>query len=162
MSQWIFLGVLFIAKVFDNALGTAKTILVQRNRSFLAGITMVLSNYIYLTIMKNIVSSEGQLSTIIVSLGAGVGCYFAVAASNHLSKERLFVNVILSDNVEAIRDLRDFLAEYKITNVVSDSYAKDWSKTLSITAYAETKDDSKLIDQYLANSENKFKRVVKK
>ena len=162
MSQFVFLGVLFIAKVFDNALGTAKTILVQRNRSFLAGIAMALSNFIYLTIMKNIVSSEGWVATFVVSLASGVGCYLAVAAGNRLSKERMYVNVILSDNVEAMRDLRDFLAVHKITNVVADSYAKDWSKTLSITAYAETKAESKLIDDYLANSDNKFKRVVNK
>ena len=47
MTSMIHLAVLFAAKMLDNALGTAKTILVQRNRCFLAGIALILSNYIY-------------------------------------------------------------------------------------------------------------------
>jgi hypothetical protein len=37
----------------------------------------------------------------------------------------------------------------------------DWSKkSITITAYAETKAQSKLIDDYIANSSLKFKRVI--
>ena len=38
MSTTLYLVILFLAKVLDNTLGTAKTILVQRNRCILAGI----------------------------------------------------------------------------------------------------------------------------
>ena len=52
------------------------------------------------------------------------------------------------------------IANNKITNIISDSYDRNWEKTLSITAYAETKEQSKLIDKYLQNHETKFKRFV--
>ena len=75
----VYLVILFFAKVLDNTLGTAKTILVQRNRCVLAGVALGL----------------------------------------------------------------------------------DWSKkSITITAYAETKAQSKLIDDYIANSSLKFKRVI--
>ena len=45
----VYLVILFFAKVLDNTLGTAKTILVQRNRCVLAGVALGLSNFIYLT-----------------------------------------------------------------------------------------------------------------
>ena len=62
---------------------------------------------------------------------------------NVLNKEARYVNVIMSDDLEAMRQFRDFLAEHHITNVATDSYTLDWStKTITITAYAETKDDS--------------------
>ena len=147
-------------KMIDTLLGTAKTILVQRNKGILAGIALGLSNFIYLYITKDIVTSDSTASLIIVSIASGVGCYLAIAFNNKFSKEKTYVNVILSDNVEDMKTLRDFLALNKITNIVNDSYDLSWEKTLSITAYAETKEQSRLIDNYLHNSDAKFKRVV--
>lgn len=161
MTATLYLLILFLAKVLDNTLGTAKTILVQRNRCVLAGIALGLSNFIYLSITKDIVTSDSGVALVIVSIASGVGCCLAVAISNHFSKDKTYVNVIMSDDVNEMKQLRDFLAENKITNVASDSYTRDWSrKTLTITAYAETKDQSRLIDNYIGDSNTKFKRVV--
>lgn len=163
MSTTLYLVILFLAKVFDNTLGTAKTILVQRNRCVLAGIALGLSNFIYLSITKNIVTSDSSLALVIVSIASGVGCCLAVALSNRFSKEKTYVNVIMSDNKEAMKEFRDFLAQHHITNVANDSYTLDWStKTITITAYAETKVQSRLIDTYIENSPLKFKRMIRK
>ena len=157
------LAILFIAKVFDNMLGTAKTILVQRSRCVLAGLSLAVSNFLYLSITKNIVTSNSSLALIVVSVASGVGCCLAVAVSNKFSKEKTYVNVIMSDNLAAMQSFRDFLAEHHITNVAAESYTLDWSKkTITITAYAETKEQSCLIDQYIGESDLKFKRVVSK
>lgn len=160
MNGFIYLTILFLAKVLDNALGTAKTILVQRNRCILAGVALGLSNFIYFCITKDIVASDNMLSLVIVSIASGVGCCLAIAFNNKFSKDRTYVNVILSDNLEEMKKLRDFLAVNKITNIISDSYDLSWKKTLSITAYAETKEQSRLIDEYLKNNDVKFKRLV--
>lgn len=156
-----YLLLLFVAKVVDNTLNTAKTILIQRNKCVLAGISLALSNYIYFLITKNVVTSNGNTDIVVVSVASGVGCFLAVALNNRLSKDKTYVNVIMSDDIEAMKELRDFLAKHHITNTANDSYTLDWSrKTITITAYAETKDDSKLIDSYLDNSTSKFKRVI--
>jgi uncharacterized protein YebE (UPF0316 family) len=161
MHSAIYLIILFIAKVLDNALGTAKTILVQRNKCILAGLALGLSNFIYFCITKDIVTNDSMLSLVIVSIASGLGCALAVKLGNHFSKDKTYVNVILSDDIEAMKQLRDFLADNKITNVAGDSYTLDWSKkTLSITAYAETRDQSKLIDDYIESNDAKFKRLV--
>lgn len=161
MTSWLYLAALFVAKVFDNALGTAKTILVQRNQCVLAGLALGLSNFIYLSITKDIVTTDSTLALVVVSIASGVGCCLAVAFNNKFSKEKTYVNVIMSDDKEEMMKLRDFLAENKITNVASDSYTMDWErKTLTITAYAETKSQSRLIDEYIEASGTKFKRLV--
>lgn len=163
MTTMIHLAVLFVAKMLDNALGTAKTILVQRNRCFLAGIALILSNYIYFCITKNIVTTNSDLAILVVSIASGVGCWLAMALNNHLSKDKTYVNVIMSDDKEAMQQLRDFLAEHHITNVAADSYTLDWNtKTITITAYAETKQQSMLINRYIEESPLKFKRVVQR
>lgn len=163
LTATLYLAALFFAKVLDNTLGTAKTILVQRNRCVLAGVALGLSNFIYLSITKNIVTSDSSLTLVIVSIASGVGCCLGVTLSNHLSKDRTYVNVIMSDNKTAMQEFRDFLADHHITNVANDSYTLDWStKTITITAYAETKAESKLIDEYIESSYLKFKRLVRK
>lgn len=163
MTIIIHMIVLFVGKMLDNMLSTTKTILIQRNRCVLASIALALSNYIYFIITKNIVTEESDLSIIVVSVASGVGCLMAMAISNHFSKERTFVNVIMSDDIGAMKQFRDFLAEHHITNVATDSYTLDWNtKTITITAYAETKQESMLINRYIANSPLKFKRVIQK
>ena len=163
MTTMIHLAVLFVAKMLDNALSTAKTILVQRNRCFLAGIALILSNYIYFCITKNIVTTNSDLAILVVSVASGVGCWLAMVLNNRLSKDKTYVNVIMSDDKEAMQQLRAFLAEHHITNVAADSYTLDWNtKTITITAYAETKQQSMLINRYIAESSLKFKRVVQR
>ncbi len=98
MTMVLYYAVLFAAKVLDNTLSTAKTILIQRNRCILAGISLAASNFIYYWITKLIVTSDGVLAILIVSLASGVGCCLAVAVNNRLSKEKAYVNVVMSDN----------------------------------------------------------------
>lgn len=163
MTTAFYMFILFLAKVLDNTLNTAKTILVQRNRCLLAGVALGLSNFIYLSITKDIVTSDSTLALVIVSIASGVGCCLAVALSNRFSKDRTYVNVILSDDKEAMKEFRDFLAENHITNVATDSYTLDWSrKSISISAYAQTKAQSHLIDEYIERSLLKCKRVIRK
>lgn len=163
MTTAFYMFILFLAKVLDNTLNTAKTILVQRNRCLLAGVALGLSNFIYLSITKDIVTSDSTLALVIVSIASGVGCCLAVALSTRFSKDRTYVNVILSDDKEAMKAFRDFLAENHITNVATDSYTLDWSrKSISITAYAQTKAQSRLIDEYIERSLLKCKRVIRK
>ena len=90
MTTIIHLAVLFFAKVLDNALSTAKTILIQRNRCLLAGVALALSNYIYFSITKNIVTADNDFAIVVVSIASGVGCCLAVALNNKLSKEKTY------------------------------------------------------------------------
>lgn len=163
MCSLIYFTVLFLAKVFDNALSTAKTILIQRSRWLLAGVSVVLSDFIYFWLTKKVVAADNNWAILIVAIAGGVGCSIACLVSERLSKDRTYVNVIMSDNLEAMKAFRDFLAEHHITNVAADTYTLDWhKKTISITAYPETKAENHLITEYIENSPLKFKRVIQK
>ena len=163
MCSLIYFTVLFLAKVFDNALSTAKTILIQRSRWLLAGVSVVLSDFIYFWLTKKVVAADNNWAILIVAIAGGVGCSIACLVSERLSKDRTYVNVIMSDNLEAMKAFRDFLAEHHITNVAADTYTLYWNKkTISITAYPETKAENHLITEYIENSPLKFKRVIQK
>lgn len=161
MSSIIYFGILFFAKVLDNALSTTKTIFIQRSRWLLAGVAVVLSDFIYFWITKRVVSADGNIAMVVVAVAGGIGCSLACLFSDRLSKDRTYVNVIMSDNLDAMKAFRDFLASHHITNVAADSYTLDWDKkTITITAYPETKAESRLITEYIENSPLKFKRLV--
>ena len=163
MTSVIYYTVLFCAKLLDNTLSTAKTILIQRNRSLLAGITVAVSDFIYFMLIKNVLSSDSPVAIAVVAAAGGIGCCLAVSVGNRLSKDRLFVNVVMSDDMQAMQEFRDFLASHHITNVAADSYTRDWNtKTITVTAYAETKEQNRLIDRYIEDSSLKFKRVIQK
>ncbi|MGO5077813.1 hypothetical protein ACTQ3J_08335 [Oscillospiraceae bacterium LCP25S3_E3] len=161
MSSIIYLLVLFVAKVADNALSTTKTIMVQRSRWILAGFAVILSDFIYFWITKRVVSAESEIAMLVVAVAGGVGCSLACLVNEKMSKDRTYVNVIMSDDIEEMKRLRDFLAKHHITNVAADSYTLDWNaKTITITAYPETKAESRLINEFIEESKTKFKRVV--
>lgn len=154
---------MFLAKVVDNILNTTKAIFIQRNKAILAGISLSLSTFIGYYITKIVVQSDGLIPNIVASIAAGVGCIVAVSISNKMSKDRLYVNVLMCDNIYAMRELHDMLSKKHITNVVSDTYNKDLtSKTITITAYCETKEQSRILDEYIASMNKKLKRVIQK
>ena len=157
MTFFFYYAALFCAKVFDNTLSTTKTILIQRNRSLLAGLTVAVSDFIYFMLIKNVLSADNLLAVAVVSAAGGIGCCLAVSIGNRLSKDRLFVNVVMSDDKAAMQDFRDFLALHHITNVAADSYTRDWStKTITVTAYAETKAQNRLIHRARCAGSRKF------
>lgn len=153
---------LFVIKVIDNILGTSKTILIQQNKGILAALSVIISQIIFYKLIDAVGDSENDLTMYVVSIASGFGTYLAVKLNDKFSKEKTYVNVILSDNRDAMEDLLGYLRKNKITNLTTDAYTKDWKKTLSITAYAETKEQSKLLDKYIAESDVKFKRMIQK
>lgn len=153
---------LFGLKAADNLLSTGKQILIQRHKPILASLSVVLSQIIFYRLIDKVSAYNGDLALYIVAIASGVGTLLAVKISDKFSKERTFVNVILSDDREAMVDLREFLKEHHITNLATDGYTKDWNKTIAITAYAETREQSRLIDQYIKDSSVKFKRIIQK
>lgn len=159
----VFLNILMVfgIKVFDNIIGTSKTLLIQKNKSVLASLTVIVSQIIFYKLI-DVVSSDGEYMIYVIAIASGLGTYLALLISNVFSKERTYVNVILSDNKKEMIKLRDFLKDNKITNLTTDAYTKNWKKTIAITAYAETKNDSRKIDSFIKNSSNKFKRIIEK
>ena len=151
--------VIFVIKVIDNILSTSKTILVQKNKALLASITVVISNIIFYKLV-NAASDGGNIVVYVISIASAIGTYLALKISDKFSKDRLYVNVIMNDDKRVMKEFRDFLKDNKITNLATIGYTKKWKKTLAITAYAETKHQSKLIDEYIKESNVKFKRII--
>ena len=69
--------IVFGIKVFDNIIGTSKTLLIQKNKSILASITVIVSQIIFYKLI-NVVSNDGEYMIYIVALASGLGTYLAL------------------------------------------------------------------------------------
>ena len=57
----------------------------------------------------------------------------------------------------------EILNDYESLYQRDDSYNKDFTgKTITITAYCETKEQSRLLDEYITRTNKKLKRVIQK
>ena len=108
--------VIFLVKVIDNVLSTSKVILVQKNRAFLASLTVVISQIIFYKLI-DAASSGGDIAVYVISIASGIGTLLALVISNKFSKDRIYVNVIMNDDKKIMMELRDFLKEHKITDI---------------------------------------------
>lgn len=154
--------VLFVLKALDNLLSTGKQLLIQRQKPIIAALCVVLSQVIFYKLINEVSAFDGDLAIYIVAVASGAGTLLAVKISDRFSKDRIFVNVILSDDREAMVKLRNFLRDHHIINLAAEGFTKDWNKTIAITAYAETHEQSRLIDRYIRESSTKFKRIIQK
>jgi uncharacterized protein YebE (UPF0316 family) len=147
--------------LLDSILGTGKTILTQKNKGVLTALTVIVTQLIFFKVLDDVMKADSDLKMWVVSIASGVGTYIAILINQKMSKETVYINNILSDDREAMTDFCNYLREHKIKNLVTDSYTKDWGKTLAITVFAETKDQSKLVDKYIEESPTKFLRYVR-
>lgn len=156
------LGVLFGVKVLDGLLGTGKTLLLQRGYGFLSAITVALTQWIFYLLLDAVLSADGSLQKTVIIIGSGVGTYLAVKIGDMCSKEVTYETIILSNDLEAMRELRDFLASKKITNHATDGYTLEWEHTLIVTVFAETVEQREVLDKYLTEKGVKCKKVITK
>lgn len=148
-------------KLLDSILGTGKTILTQKNKGVLTALTVIVTQLIFFKVLDDVMKADSDLKMWVVSIASGVGTYIAILINQKMSKETVYINNILSDDREAMTALCNYLREHRIKNLVTDSYTKDWGKTLAVTVFAETKEQSKLVDKYIEESPTKFLRYVR-
>ena len=90
MKEFIInLVLIFIVKVIDNILGTSKTILIQKNKSFIASITVVVSQIIFYKLINVVDGNDGELMIYVIAVASGLGTLLALHISNKFSKDRV-------------------------------------------------------------------------
>lgn len=155
--------ILALIKILDNMLSTARTIMVQKNRALVAAVIVTVNQIIFYKVINQVVNGgDSGMALYVASFGGGIGTYLVIKINSRISKDRMYIHTVMTDDKEEIILLRNFLMENKVTNVIADSYTKEWDKTLTATIYAETKHESRLIDKYLSDKDIKMKRIVYK
>lgn len=147
--------------MLDSILSTAKTILIQNNKAILSAIVVYITQVIFYYLIQWVGNGDSVLIIQVISTAAAFGVFVTIKINDRFSKDKTYVNMLFCDNIEVMRDFHHYLTKHKVTHQIVDSYAKDLTeKTFSITAIAETRCQSKVIDKYVEESNEKIKRVI--
>ena len=105
-------------------------------------------------------SSNTLLAIIIVSISSGIGNYIGFLIDDKFKKDDIWENTITSSDKEMLVGLCTMLKEHKIKYLLFNTYTRSFKESLTVTIFSKTKAESKLIDDYLAQTDSKYLRMI--
>lgn len=157
MIGYIFLAVI---KILDNIIQTAKSISTYKEQKILSSILTIVSQLIFYLIISKVIEDNTLLAIIIVSVSSGIGNYIAFAINSKLKKAAKWVFILTSSDVDDVQRLCGYLAEHGIKYIANNGLTRKNEPTIHIIAFSKSKDDSRLIEKFLANSESKYLKEI--
>lgn len=144
--------ILAVVKIIDSLLNTFKSIATYREQKILSSALVLVSQLIFYLVISQVISDNTILAIIIVSVSSGIGNYIAFVVNGKLKKDAKWTLVITSSDKEGLKVFCDYLRECKIKYVVCNGHDRQWNETINIIAFSRTKEESRLIKQYLQKS----------
>jgi hypothetical protein len=152
--------VLAIIKILDNVITTFKNITQYKEQKILSSILVIVSQLIFYLVIQQVIEDNTMLAIIIVSVSSGLGNYIAFAINSKFKKAAKWTFVITSSNLNDIRNLCDYLVEYNIKYIANDGYTRKGEHTINVIAFSKSKDESRLIESFLKNTESKYLKEI--
>lgn len=157
MIEYILLA---IVKVLDNIILTAKSIATYKEQRIISSILVVISQLIFYLVINQVINDNTILAIVIVSISSGIGNYIAFLINERFRKDSKWTMILTSSDVEDIQKLCNYLAEHKIKYVANDGYTRKGKHTINVIAFSKTKEESRLIENYLKNTESKYLKEI--
>ena len=151
---------LSLVKILDNIILTFKSITTYKEQKILSSILVVISQLIFYLVIDQVISDNTILSIAIVSVSSGIGNYIAFALNNKFKRDTKWTFVIASSNLNDIQKLCNYLAEHKIKYIANDGYTRKGNHTINVIAFSKSKNESRLIAWFLANTKRKYLKEI--
>lgn len=151
---------LAIIKIFDNIVLTAKSIATYKEQKILSSILVIISQLIFYLVIDQVISDNTLLAIVIVSVSSGIGNYVAFEINSRFKKAAKWTFVIASSNLNDIQKLCNYLAEHGIKYIANDGYTRKGKHTINVIAFSKSKDESRLIENFLATTESKYLKEI--
>lgn len=152
--------ILALIKIFDNIILTAKSIATYKEQKISSSILVVISQLIFYLVIDQVIEDNTLMAIIIVAVSSGIGNYIAFIINNHFKKDTKWTFVITSRNLDDIQKLCNYLVKYKIKYIASDGYTRKGEHTINVMAFSKSKDESRLIEEFLKNTESKYLKEI--
>ena len=157
MLTYILLG---CVKVFDNIILTAKSLATYKGQKIFSSILVIISQLIFYLVIQQVVNDNTLLAIIIVSISSGIGNYIGFLIDDKFKKDDIWENTITSSDKEMLVGLCTMLKEHKIKYLLFNTYTRSFKESLTVTIFSKTKAESKLIDDYLSQTDAKYLRMI--
>lgn len=152
--------ILSLIKILDNVILTFKSIATYKEQKFLSSILVVISQLIFYLVIDQVISDNTLLAIVIVSVSSGIGNYMAFLINNKLKKDVKWVFVLTSSNAEDVQRLCSYLVEHNIKYLANNGLTRKNEPTINVIAFSKSKNDSRLIERYLSNTEVKYLKEI--
>lgn len=157
MVGYIFLSLI---KVIDNVILTAKSIATYKEQKIISSILVILSQLIFYLVINQVIEDNTMMCIVIVSVSSGVGNLLAFFINDKFKRDTKWTFVIASSNIKDIQNLCSYLAANKVKYIANDGYTRKGEHTINVIAFSKSKNDSRLIENFLANTESKYLKEI--
>ena len=157
MIGYVILGLI---KVLDNVILTFKSITQYKEQKILSSILVIISQLIFYLVIDQVIEDNTLLAIVIVSVSSGIGNYIAFIINSRFKKDTKWTFVIASSNLTDIRNLCNYLATNNIKYIANDGYTRKGEHTINVIAFSKSKDESRLIEKFLQNTESKYLKEI--
>ena len=154
--------ILALVKILDNIISTAKSIATYQEKKILSSVLTTVSQLIFYLIISEVISDNTMLVIVIVALSSGIGNYIAFLINGKFKRDDKWTVILTCSCIDDVKELCSYLAQYKIKYIASDGYNRQGNKTINVMAFSKTKEESRLIDEYLENTNHKYLKEVLK
>ena len=157
MIEYILLA---MVKVGDNIIQTAKSISTYQEKKILSSILTIISQLLFYLVISQVIEDNTLLAIIIVSVSSGIGNYIAFEINSRFKKAAKWVFVLTSSDAEDVQRLCGYLAEHKIKYIANNGLTRKNEATIHVIAFSKSKDESRLIEKFLKESESKYLKEI--
>lgn len=151
---------LALVKILDNVILTFKSIATYKEQKIISSILVIASQLIFYLVIDQVISDNTLMAIIIVSISSGIGNYIAFALNSKLKKDTKWTFIIASSNLDDIQKLCNYLAEHNVKYIANDGYTRKGNHTINVIAFSKSKNESRLIESFLANTESKYLKEI--
>jgi uncharacterized protein YebE (UPF0316 family) len=153
-------AILAIIKIIDNVILTFKSIATYKEEKIISSILVVVSQLIFYLVIDKVIEDNTLMAIVIVSVSSGFGNYIAFAINAKLKKAAKWTFIIASSNLTDIQKLCNYLAEHKVRYIANDGYTRKGEHTINVIAFSKSKEDSRLIENFLITTESKYLKEI--
>lgn len=155
--MYLLLGII---KIIDNIVLTAKSLATYKGQKIISSILVIISQLLFYLVIDQVINDSTMLAIFIVSFSSGIGNYVAFLINDKFKKDDVWKNIITSSNKEMLISLCTMLTEHNIKYLLFDTYNRKFIESYTIMIFSKTKDESKLIDNYLEQINVKYLRMI--
>lgn len=151
-----------IIKIIDNIILTAKSITTYQNKKIISSLLVVISQLLFYLVIKQVIADDSLMTVLIVSIASGIGTYIAFLINDKFKKDSKWMFILCSSDVKDIMKLCDYLVEHNIKYQANHGLTRKGNETINVIAFSKTKNESRLIEKYLENTDSKYLKEIMK
>jgi hypothetical protein len=111
-------------------------------------------------IIKEVMADDSMITILVVSVASGIGNYIAFIMADKFKADDKWQFHMTSSDKDDVIHLCNYLVEHNIKYLANHGLTRSGKETINVIAYSKTKDQSRLIENYLKNTKSKYLKEI--